>query len=265
MQEKPSVTLTPEEAMEYCNYKRQKKISEIMSAMRRSESTLSEKEDVVKLLERGARLRQISVRTTPTKLLQYRDLLQNSPLQIDCIVGGNGETFPKAKAYESKLARRMGAKELTLILTPSLVASCRYTEIRREIKRVKKAAGKTLLKVRVEGSYPQATLSRLARLASECGADYFSLPYFAGCERLQAELLRGCLLEISGVDNLPLFQQMAGAGIGRILVSRVWELYGEWLKEAEKITVEAQLQAPTAPLKKTEATKPILLPTAQSK
>ncbi len=232
-----NVTLTQKEAEEYCAYKRQKKISEIMMAMRRTESELSINESAVKLCEQAMRLRQAAIKVSPSDLLARGEVLIKSGIRLDCIIGGKGETFASVKAYEAKKAVAAGAKEITLVLTPSLILSCRYTELRKEIKKVRKAAKKVTLKVRVDKIYPQATLERLARIAAEQGAQYFSTPYFAGCERLQTELSRGCLLEVSNIDSLVVFKEMAGAGIGRMLIKGAWELYSEWLKEVEKISV----------------------------
>jgi hypothetical protein len=103
-------------------------------------------------------------------------------------------------------------------------------------------------------------------MCSEVGVSYFSLPYFNGCEHLQTLCKGGCLLELSGVDSLALFKEMARAGMGRMIVKRAWELYGEWLKEVENITVEKQesVTLPSAKAEsgkeKTEAPKQPLLP-----
>ncbi len=264
-----AVTLTPKEAEEYCVYKRQKKIAEIMSAMRRLESVPSEGEDLRALCEKTARLRQPALRMTPIELLRHGEFCKRAGVKVDCVVGGNGETFSKVKAYEIKRALRAGAQELTAILTPSLIAGSQYNELRREIKRLRRAAGKATLKIRLEQTYPHATLSRLARLASECGAEYFSLPYFAGCEVLQTDLFAGCRLEVSGVETLADFKKMTGVCMGRALTNRAWALYEEWMKEVEKINV-GQENFPKLPAEEgekkplTSAAKPLLLPVANS-
>ncbi len=236
------ITLTQKEAEEYCAYKRQKKICEITSAMRRAESILTANDVATTVCHQATRLRQNAVRMTPVEMLQRGEFFFKSPVGVDCIVGGNGETLAKVKAYETRLAIRAGAKEITLLLSPTQIAACRYSEIRKEIKRVRRAARKAVLKVRVDKNYPQATLSRLARLSAEGGAQYFSLPYFKGCEVLQAELSGGCLLEVSGIEKLSDYKQTVGAGMGRILTSHAWEMYTEWLKEVEKITLENTVQ-----------------------
>ncbi len=242
------IILTRKEAEEYCTYKRQKKIAEIMSAMRQSESILSSAESAIRLCERASRLHQPAVRMTPTEITGRGEVFRGAPVKIDCIIGGNGETFAKVKEYEVKKAIRAGARELTLVWTPSYIVNGRYTELRKELRRIRRAAGKLTLKVRVEQAYPRATLSRLARICSELGANYFSLPYFVGCESLQAELSRGCALELSGIETLADFKKTVGAGTRRVLTKHAWELYNEWMKEVESITVEQKppvLEKPT--------------------
>ena len=252
------VMLTRKEAEEYCTYKRQKKISEIMSAFRRSESELTAYDSAVRLGEQALRLRQAAVRMTPVDLLaRGEEVCKNG--MVDCIVGGNGETLISVKVYETKKAVKLGVKEITLRLTPSFIDNGRYTELRKEMKSVKRVAKKTIVKARVEMVYPQATLERLIRIASEVGLAYFSLPYFSGCERLQTVCKGGCLLEVSGIDNLFVFKEMAGAGIGRMLVKGAWDMYNEWLKEVENITVEQEEVLPLSS-KDEEKGTPLLLP-----
>ncbi len=248
MQENTGVTITQKEAQEYCAYKRQKKTAEITSAMASSEGTFGEEDNVERVCERAVRLRQASVRMTPVALEQKGGVFLRNGIKIDCIIGGNGETFVKAKAYEAKRALRLGAKELTLVLTPSYAAAGRYVEIRKELRRMRRAAGKAILKVRLERSYPSATLSRLLRTCAEMRIDYLSVPYYTGCERLQAELTGGCKLEVSGIDSVELFKKTIGAGIRRVVCSNAWDIYTEWLKEVDKITLQTPTVAPSAPL-----------------
>ena len=181
---------------------------------------------------------------TPRELLSRGEVIRRNGVRIDCIIGGDGETFVSVKAYETKKALKEGAKEITLRITPSLIVNGRYTELRKEIKAVKRAAKRAVLKVRVEKVYPLAILERLTHICCEVGVSYFSVPYFNGCERLQMLCKGGCLLEVSSIDSLPVFKEMAGAGIGRMILKRAWELYNEWLKDVEAITVEREEYTP---------------------
>lgn len=233
--EEVGVMLSRSDAEEYRAYKRQRKIAEITAAIARSESPIGAKDDARRIADRAARFRQAAVRVTPSRFLQVRSYLPKNSVGVDCIVGGNGETLAKAKAYEAKIAKRLGARELTVVVTPSLIATCRFGEIKKELRRIKRAAGKTPVKVWVEKGHSFATIARLARIACEVGAKYFCVPYFAGCERLRYDLSHGCLLEVSEVETLEDFKKMTGAGVGRIVTTQVSEIFSEWMKEAENI------------------------------
>lgn len=238
--ETEGVRITQREAEEYRAYKRQKKVAEIMSAIARSASPIDMKDDIKKLVDRAARFRQAAVKVTPVVFSQVRKELFKSRVGLDCIVGGNGETTAKVKAYEAKLAVKAGARELTLVLSSSHIFTGRYGEIRKEIQRIKRVGKRTKIKVWIDKKYPYPTVARIARLASEMGVDYVCVPYFFGCERLRYDLMRTCGLEVSEVETLDDFKKMAGAGVERIVTTRVLEIYTEWMKEAETLSVEMQ-------------------------
>ena len=45
----------------------------------------------------------------------------------------------------------------------------------------------------------------------------------------------GCKLQVSEVENLEQYRRLIGAGVGRIVTTRAWEIYNEWMLEVEKI------------------------------
>lgn len=227
--------LTQAEAQEYYAYKKQRKIAEITSALARSEGILDGGEDIQKVAERAARIRQAAVRVTPTYFTLAREYLERAKVKVDCVIGGNGETVTKVKAYEARLMRKMGAEELTVAVTPSHLEGCRYAEIKKELRYLKRVAKDRTFKVWVENKYPYASIARVGRIASELGAAYLSIPYFHGCERLRYDLACGCRLEVVGVEALADFKKMVGAGVGRIVTAYGFDLYTQWIKEAEAI------------------------------
>ena len=259
--ETEGVRISQREAEEYRAYKRQKKVAEIMSAIARSASPIDMKDDIKKLVDRAARFRQAAVKVTPVVFAQVQRELLKSRVGLDCIVGGNGETTAKVKAYEAKLAVKAGARELTLVLSSSHIFTGRYGEIRKEIQRIKRVGKRTKIKVWIDKKYPYPTVARIARLASEMGVDYVCVPYFFGCERLRYDLMRTCGLEVSEVETLDDFKKMAGAGVERIVTTRIFEIYTEWMKEAETLSVEMQppvkalLPAPAAESEKSGKTE----------
>jgi deoxyribose-phosphate aldolase len=234
--EKEGVLISKSEAEEYRTYKQQQAISSIVSAMQKSQGSLLSEEEVQRVCERAVRYRQTEVETPLSRMSAEAFYLSKKSVRLNCVVGGTGETSVKVKAYETRLAVKAGAKEITLVLTPSLVNACRYGELRREIKRVRRACKRAQLKVRVEKSYPPTILSRIARLCSELGVQYFSVPNFQGCERLRMDVNRGCGLEVFGVETLEDYRRLLGAGVGRIVTNRVAEFYSSWLRiENEKM------------------------------
>ena len=229
--------LSPTDAMEYRAYKKQKKIGEISLAMSRSCTPIRLGEDAQRICERAVRIRQAAVKAPLTSLLSVKEYLTRNKMRMDCVIGGNGEHLTKVKAYEIKLARKNGATEVTVAITPSLMSACRYTEIKRELKKLKRAAKNMSLKVWVDKKHSFPAIARVARISCEVGAQYVCVPHFDGCERLRYDLTHGCLLEVSEVNTLEEYKRLSGAGVGRIVTSHIWEIYSEWMKEAEKITI----------------------------
>ena len=237
------VLFSSKDAEEYRAYKRRQKMTEVSGAIARSQSCLNGNEDVQRVCERAVRLKQVAVRLPLTKLSQAAYYLTGSEVKMDCVVGGNGETLAKVKAYETRLAVRRHAKEITVPVTPSLLDCCRFGEIRRELKRVRRAARKAVLKVRVEKTSSPTSIARVARIASEIGAKYFSVPYFKGCDKLRLDLTGGCLLEVSGVETAEVYKKLVEVGVSRIVTDRAWEIYTEWMKEATETFVPAHTPA----------------------
>lgn len=231
------VVLSPKDAEEYRAYIRRKKQNEITSAISASSGTMMHGEDVQRVCERAVRLKQTAVKLPLSKINQAVYYLAGSAVKIDCAVGVSGETLAKVKAYEAKQAIKRKASEITLYITPSLLDSCRYGEIRKEIKRVKRAAGKAALKVRVESTQVTTPVCRVARIACEVGAKFFSVPYFKGCERFRMDLTNGCKLEVTGVEETEDFKRLKEAGVARIVTDHAWEIYSQWTKDADAETL----------------------------
>lgn len=255
-QSENKICLQGEEAEEFRAYQKRKKINEITTRIARSQAKVTGAEDVQRVCERAKRLQQQAVLLPLTKLSQAKYYLSGSKVAIDCLVGGTGETTAKVKAYEGKTAVKSGAKEITLILAPSFVDCCRYSEIKREIKRVKRAIGRATLKVSVEKNYLTANVLRIARIVGEAGAKYFCVPYFSGCEKIRLELTGGCKLQINGVEDLSTFKTLSTLGIPRITTGNGWEIYNEWLQEKLPTIEPEESQPEEKPSKKTSEEKP---------
>jgi deoxyribose-phosphate aldolase len=240
--EEGRLLLSERDAAEYYAYKKQKKIAHIMGALARSEGVVDGKEDIKRVAEKAARIHQAAVRVTPTYFDLAKEYLSRGNVKVDCLIGGSGETLTKVKVYEARLMRRMGAKELTVAITPSWLDGRRYAEIKKELRRLMRVMKNTYVKVWVGGDYPYATVARVGRIASEVGVKYLSIPYFVGCERLRYDLFGGCLLEVVGVNTLADFKKMIGAGVGRIVTSYGFDIYAQWMKEVEEVEVSPKTE-----------------------
>ena len=244
--------LSPQDAEEYRAYKRRKKVEEIMSAIAKSEASLLHGEDPQRVCERAIRLKQAAVKAPPTWLPQAKTYLGGSKVKIDCVIGGNGETLTKVKTYEMRVALRGGAREVTVVVSPSLLMQGKFAEIKRELKKLSRTAKKAVLKVWMHSDYSFATLSKMARVCCETGVKYFCVPYFTGCEKLRFDLTNGCQMEISEVENLSDYRKLCEAGVGRIVTCNVWEIYCEWMKEADQIQNVGVVNLPDTKTKETK-------------
>lgn len=240
------VMISAREAEEYCEYKKQKKRAEITSAIFRSETPFEGKEEAKTVCETASKHRQAAVRLNPVTLAKDGEFFRERGVKTDCVVGGTGETLPKVKAYEAKCALRMQANEITVALSPSQVENCNYGAIRKELKKLRFVARRATLKARLDRRYSPERMSKLARLCTEVGVDYFSVPRYEGCERLRAELVGGCKLEVSGVETLAEYKKLTDAGVERIVTERIREIYLEWMREVEKITFPERKPPSTA-------------------
>lgn len=257
------VVLSTKDVEEYRAYKRRKMVEEIMQGMAKSASSLLDGDEVQRVCDRAMRIKQAAIQLPSSKLLQTKRCLYGveqvkragkiqtvreflsaknakarrteakKKVRLDCVIGG--ETSVSVKNYEARYALQNGARELTVIITPSLIEGGKYTEIRKELRRLVWAAKRATFKVWASNEYPIATLGRLARLSSEVGAHYFCVPYFDGCERIRFDLVNGCKLQVSGVETLVDYKKMLSVGAGRIISDRAWEIYEEWMEEADKI------------------------------
>ena len=235
LQNKDGVVISAKEAAEYCEYKKQRKRVDIRNAICRSEGVLYDHGEAKKNCDCAVKNRQAAVRMSSSTLEYVRPWVKASGVRVDCIIGGDGETLSKVKAYEIKCALKLNAKELTVVLSPSMLADGRYGGIRKELKRLRRAAGRAVLKACLKKPCPPERLIKISKICSEVGVDYLSLPLYDGCERAKSGLSGKCRLEVFGVETLAEYQRLINGGVDRIVTQNVEEILSQWLKEVEKI------------------------------
>ena len=206
------IVLSPSEAEEYCEFKRQKRIAEVVTALTKSELYAAGRDifpaEIKKIADSAKRVGSAAVRVSPMYVPFLRGALQGSPCAVDCVVGGTGETTVKVKGYEAKLAMRGGAKEITLVLSYSALKSGRTGDTKREIKKVCRSARRALVKVEAEKTLTYAEILRVGRFAADCGAKYLTVEFFPDCGRLKRDLHDSCMLEVTGVETAADYKEL---------------------------------------------------------
>ncbi|MGN1061950.1 MAG: hypothetical protein ACI4RO_02380, partial [Candidatus Scatosoma sp.] len=221
-----SIVLSPAEAEEYCVFKRQKRVEEVLTSLKKTvlapEKDLSFGE-IKKCAETARASLAIAVRVPPNKAVFTRNALAGSGVLTDCVVGGNGETTARVKRYETKCAVRDGAGRITLILSATAVKTGRFGEVKKDVKKVCRAAKKRPVTVAV----PEETAKtltpeewkKLSALAADCGAKYVSVPFYRGAAELRAFLKDTCMMEVTGVNNSADFKSLVACGVECLGVS----------------------------------------------
>lgn len=108
-------------------------------------------EAIVKLCEEAKEFHFASVCVNPGFVPVAAKELKGTDVKVCTVVGFPlGATLPKSKAYEAKLAIKAGAREVDMVLNDSMAKEHNYAYIEEEVRLVKKACGKVLLKVILE-------------------------------------------------------------------------------------------------------------------
>ena len=108
-------------------------------------------EAIVKLCEEAKEFHFASVCVNPGFVPVAAKELKGTDVKVCTVVGFPlGATLPKSKAYEAKLAIKAGAREVDMVLNDSMAKEHNYSYIEEEVRLVKKACGKVLLKVILE-------------------------------------------------------------------------------------------------------------------
>ena len=225
-------TISPEEMEEFAEFKRRKKADELRRRLQMIDHTLlrqtATREEIRKLCEEARTLGFYSVCVQPVYVSLCRTVLKNDPqVKIACVVGfPMGENVTPVKVYETKRAVADGADEIDMVLCVSAVKNGDYAYVKREIKKVVRAAQGRPVKVILETSLlTRDEMVRAACCARDAGAAFVktSTGYFGGGAkaedvRLLKETVRGdCLVKASGgIRTAEDFAAMEGAGADRI-------------------------------------------------
>ncbi len=241
--------LAAEERREFEEFKRQKKIEEIRRLLRTIDHTMLKQTatsaDIRKLCNEAKEYGFYSVCVQPVYVAACREFLRGCPqVKIACVVGfPMGENLTKTKVYETKQAVRDGADEIDMVICISAVKNGQFGYVRREIKKIVRAAHGRPVKVIIETSLlTRDEMVRAASCARDAGAAFVktSTGYFgegarAEDVRLLKETVAGkCQVKASGgIRTAERLKEMVAAGADRIGTSAGKDI-AKQLREADE-------------------------------
>ena len=131
-------------------------------------------EAIVKLCAEAKEFHFASVCVNPGFVPLAAKELKGTDVKVCTVVGFPlGATLPESKAYEAKLAIEAGATEVDMVLNDSMAKEHNYAYIEDEVRLVKKACGKILLKVILETCLlTDEEITECCKACVRAGADY---------------------------------------------------------------------------------------------
>ncbi len=225
-------SIPDDEMKEFAEFKRQKKLQEIRRLLQMIDHTLLRQTATVgeirNLCEEAREYGFYSVCVQPVYVAACNEFLKNAPqVKIACVVGfPMGENVTATKVYETKRAVADGADEIDMVVCLSAIKNGNYAYVKREIKKIVRAAQGRPVKVILETSLlTRDEMIRAANCARDAGAAFVktSTGYFgegakAEDVRLLKQAVRGaCSVKASGgIRTVEQFRTMVEAGADRI-------------------------------------------------
>ena len=184
-------------------------------------------EAIVKLCAEAKEYHFASVCVNPGFVPLAAKELKGTDVKVCTVVGFPlGATLPESKAYEAKLAIEAGATEVDMVLNDSMAKEHNYGYIEDEVRLVKKACGKILLKVILETCLlTDEEITECSKACVRAGADYVktSTGFSKGGATVEAvKLMRAAVgpnigvKASGGIHNRSEAEAMIEAGASRI-------------------------------------------------
>ena len=226
------LTESDTERAEFEEFRRQKKVLELRRMLRTIDHTqlrqTATTADIKKLCAEAREYGFASVCVQPVYVARCRRFLDDCPqVKIACVVGfPMGENVTATKVYETKRAIADGADEIDMVICISAVKNGDYGYVKREVKKVVKAAKGSPVKVILETSLlTREEMLKAAACARDAGAAFLktSTGFFGGGAtaadvRALKDLSKGrCSVKASGgIRDADTFFAMLDAGADRI-------------------------------------------------
>ncbi len=188
-------------------------------------------EQIKKICDEGIRYATASVCIPPSFVKQAKEYVGNK-LAICTVIGfPNGYNTTAVKVFETKDALQNGADEIDMVINIGMLREGNFDGVREEIRQIKAACGKHILKVIIETCLLTAEEKIcMCKLVTEAGADYIKTSTGfskAGATLEDVRLMRanvgeGVLVKAAGgISGIEDAEAMLEAGASRLGTSRV--------------------------------------------
>ncbi len=188
-------------------------------------------EQIKKICDEGIKYSTASVCIPPSYVKQAKEYVGDK-LAICTVIGfPNGYNTTAVKVFETKDALANGADEIDMVINIGKLRQGLDDEVREEIRAIKEACGKNILKVIIETCLlTDEEKIRMCKIVTEAGADYIKTSTgfsTAGATLPDVRLMRAnvgknvLVKAAGGISGLEDAENFLEAGASRLGTSRV--------------------------------------------
>ena len=188
-------------------------------------------EQIKKICDEGMYYHTASVCIPPSYVKQAKEYVGDK-LAICTVIGfPNGYNTTAVKVFETKDALANGADEIDMVINIGKLRQGLDEEVREEIRAIKAACGKNILKVIIETCLlSEDEKIRMCKIVTEAGADYIKTSTgfsTAGATLEDVKLMRAnvgkdvCVKAAGGISGLEDAENFLENGADRLGTSRV--------------------------------------------
>ena len=188
-------------------------------------------EQIKKICDEGMCYHTASVCIPPSYVKQAKEYVGDK-LAICTVIGfPNGYNTTAVKVFETKDALENGADEIDMVINIGKLRQGLDTEVCEEIRAIKQACGKNILKVIIETCLlSEEEKIRMCKIVTEAGADYIKTSTgfsTAGATLEDVKLMRAnvgkdvCVKAAGGISGLEDAENFLENGADRLGTSRV--------------------------------------------
>ena len=228
--------LSEAEAAEFEEFQRTRREAEAELTLKKLQVDASKRETDRRALyaacDEAKKMEAFSITVSPVNVSAARRRLGESGVLISCIVGGTGESIIPIKKKEAKRAVSQGAKVIRLIPCYSALFGGNVGYLKREIKKVRRAAKKSRIVLSLDDhALSKEDIERGITAAVEGKAHAVSVRGETDITLFAVRASAGRLgVEASGVENAEQMRMLLRTGAEHVLTSNAERVSEELYK-----------------------------------